>query len=76
LTPGILPSAPSGPAPLFAPLLPRSTRVKKEVTKKESTWRGAPGLTHADSELLRRWHLRVRRGSVRAQDAVRHEVVI
>jgi hypothetical protein len=42
------------------------TRVKKEVTKKESTLRGAPGLTHAGSESLRRWHLRVRRGSAQA----------
>src|SRR6476659_8956061 len=29
LTPGILPSAPSGPAPLFAPLLRRSVPAKK-----------------------------------------------
>jgi hypothetical protein len=35
-------------------------RAKKKVTKKESTLRGAPGLTHADSESLRRWHLRIR----------------
>jgi hypothetical protein len=37
-------------------------RAKKKVIKKESTLRGAPGLTHAGSERLRRWQLRVRRG--------------
>jgi hypothetical protein len=41
-------------------------RAKKKVTKKESTLHGAPGLTHAGSESLRRWHLRVRRRSVQA----------
>jgi hypothetical protein len=35
LTPGILPSAPSGPAALFAPLLQRSASAKK-VTKESS----------------------------------------
>jgi hypothetical protein len=38
------------------------TRVKKEVTKKESTLRGAPGFTLEEPGSLRRWHLRVRRG--------------
>src|SRR5476649_2157135 len=37
-------------------------RVKKEVTKKEGTLRGAPGFTHRGSERERRWRLRVRRG--------------
>jgi hypothetical protein len=41
-------------------------RAKKKVTKKESTLRGAPGLTHANSERLRKWQLRVPRGSVQA----------
>jgi hypothetical protein len=41
------------------------TRVKKEVTKKENTLRGAPGFTLGDSERLCRSQLRVRRDSVR-----------
>jgi hypothetical protein len=37
LTPGILPFAATLPASLFVPLLRRSARAKKKVTKKEST---------------------------------------
>jgi hypothetical protein len=40
LTPGILPFAATRPVALFAPLLRRSARAKKKVTKKESTLRG------------------------------------
>ena len=42
------------------------TRVKKKVTKKESTLRSAKGFTHESSYRLRRFHLRVPRGSSRA----------
>jgi hypothetical protein len=41
------------------------TCVKKEVTKKESTLRGAPGFTHGYVERLRRSQLRVGRGGVK-----------
>src|SRR5450432_623659 len=46
------------------------TRVKKEVTKKESTWCGAPGFTHGNAERLRRSQLRVHRNSVTAYQSV------
>jgi hypothetical protein len=40
-------------------------RAKKAVTKKESTLRGSQGgSAHAGSKSLRRWQLRVRRGSI------------
>ena len=41
------------------------TRVKKKVTKKESTLRGTPGFTHVGSGKPHRSQLRARRGSTK-----------
>jgi hypothetical protein len=70
LTPGILPSAPSGPATLFAPLLRRSAGAKKVTKETPFKIRAAPGLTQASSESLRRSLLRVRRGGPKAAHGV------
>jgi len=41
MTPGILPSAPSGPAPLFAPLLRRSAQKVTKKARRRTRWFGS-----------------------------------
>ena len=66
ITCGLVSSSRASTPPLEERVTSFFTRVKKEVTKKESTLRGAPGLTHGDREKLRGSQLRVRRRNLTA----------